>query len=178
MYKKSAIKKISCVLLIVLLCILAACTAPTPIQTEPIQATSQTVPTQADGFSPHQELIATEAKFSLGFLGRGIGIVEKLLECYNISAFANLHNDLLKFYVELGFIGLGLYLASYIMMFLIAERYFGKSSMSYLFLVSIYTIIIFATDNISIYLIYLIPMYVTMFAVLSPEETSNVKRLE
>lgn len=65
MYKKSAIKKISCVLLIVLLCILAACTAPTPIQTEPIQATSQTVPTQADGFSPHQELIATEAKFDM-----------------------------------------------------------------------------------------------------------------
>lgn len=66
MYKQRIKKRFLIITLAFLLLIsLTACTAPTPIQTEPIQATSQTVPTQADGFSPHQELIATEAKFDM-----------------------------------------------------------------------------------------------------------------
>ena len=120
--------------------------------------------------------IAAEAEFSLGYLGRGLGIVEQLLEYYNISSYVNLHNDLLKFYIELGFGGLILYLTSYGIVFIFAEKYFGKSRMCYLFLIAIYTVIIFATDNTSIYMIYLIPMYVTMFAVLSSEETLRAKK--
>lgn len=120
--------------------------------------------------------IATEADFSLGYFGRGIGIVEQLLECYNIAAFQNLHNDLLKFYIELGFLGLFLYLGSYGIMFMMAGKYFGKSCMCYLFLISTYTMIVLATDNISIYMIYLIPMYVTMFATLSSGEIIEYKK--
>lgn len=118
--------------------------------------------------------MAAEAEFSLKYLGRGIGIVEQLLEYYNVHAYVNLHNDLLKFYIELGFLGLFIYLASYGIMFFVAEKYFGKISMCYLFLIVTYSMILFATDNTSIYLIYLIPMYVTMFAVLSSGETFRV----
>lgn len=119
--------------------------------------------------------MAAEADFSLGYLGRGIGIVEQLLEYYNVSAYVNLHNDLLKFYIELGFVGLVLYLASYGVMFLLTEKHFGKSSMCYFFLITTYSMILFATDNTSIYMIYLIPMYLTMFAILSSGETLEVK---
>lgn len=56
MYKTIRFTRTVCFLLTLLLCLLSACTAPTPMQTEL---------TQADGFSPHQELIATEAKFDM-----------------------------------------------------------------------------------------------------------------
>ena len=120
--------------------------------------------------------IADEAQFSLGYFGRGLGIVDQLLEYYNVASYALLHNDLLKFYIELGFIGLFLYLASYGMMFFLAEKYFGKSCMCYLFLITIYTMIIFATDNTSIYMIYLIPMYITIFATLSSKKIQDNKK--
>lgn len=121
--------------------------------------------------------IAAEADFSLGYFGRGIGIVEKLLEYYNVSTYVNLHNDLLKFYIELGFIGLAIYLVSYGIMFFLTDKYFGKISMCYLFLITAYTMILFATDNTSIYMIYLIPMYVTMFAVLSSGKKISAKKV-
>lgn len=121
--------------------------------------------------------MAAEAEFSLGYFGRGIGIVEKLLEYYNVSTYVNLHNDLLKFYIELGFVGLAIYLTSYGIMFFLAGKYFGKSNTCYLFLITAYTMILFATDNTSIYMIYLIPMYVTMFAVISSDEGISAKKV-
>ena len=60
-------------------------------------------------------------------------------------------------------------------MFLLTEKHFGKSSMCYFFLITTYSMILFATDNTSIYMIYLIPMYLTMFAILSSGETLEVK---
>ena len=117
--------------------------------------------------------MASEAEFSLGYLGRGIGIVEQLLEYYNVSTYVNLHNDLLKFYIELGFMGMFFYLLSYGVMFFLINNRFGKSQMSYFFAISAYTVMLFATDNTSIYMIYLIPMYVTMFTVLASEGTKK-----
>lgn len=111
--------------------------------------------------------MAKEAWFSLSYLGKGLGNVEHLLECWNISTFVNLHNDLLKFYIELGFLGLGIYLMSYGVMFALSKLWFGKSQMCFLFGIMTYTFVLFATDNVSIYLIYLIPLYSTIFAVLS-----------
>ena len=121
--------------------------------------------------------MASEARFSVGYFGKGLGSVENILECWNISTFVNLHNDLLKFYIELGFIGLIVYLLSYGIMFLLSEKWFGKSQMSFLFGIVTYTFILFATDNVSIYMIYLIPMYSTFFAVLS-RKSNDESRIE
>lgn len=120
--------------------------------------------------------MATESSFSLGYFGRGIGIVEQLLEYYNVSTYVNLHNDLLKFYIELGFIGLLIYLLSYGIVFWWVNKHFGKSKMCYFFAISAYTLMLFATDNTSIYMIYLIPMYVTMFAVLASERQVKIEK--
>lgn len=117
--------------------------------------------------------MANEFEFSLGYLGEGIGIVEYLLEHWNISTYSNLHNDLLKFYIELGFLGLLLFLISYGVMFHLVEKNFGKIQMNFFFAISVYSMILFATDNVSIYMIYLLPVYSTFFAVLSSDR--NVK---
>lgn len=111
--------------------------------------------------------VINQYEFSPGYWGKGLGVIENLLECWNIETFANLHNDLLKFYIELGFWGLVVYLLSYYLMFILAERNAGKTVLCYLLGIMVYTVVLLATDNVSIYLIYLIPFYSTIFAALS-----------
>lgn len=111
--------------------------------------------------------MAQEAKFSLGYFGNGLGMVEQLLEHWNIMTYVNLHNDILKFYVELGFLGFFIYLLSFGIMFWLAEKKFGESKMSFLLVLSVYTLVMFMTDNVSIYMLYLVPLYSTFFAVLA-----------
>lgn len=114
---------------------------------------------------------------SIIVFGKGIGIVEKLLEYWRLFGFNNLHNDLLKFYVEIGIVGLSLYLFSYgISMKMIGTR-FGNKPMSLFLVMAIYSVALFATDNVSIYIIYLIPMYSIYFAALSVKEQEDMKQV-
>ena len=99
------------------------------------------------------ERIMNEFKFSLGYMGKGLGVIENLLEHWNIPTFANLHNDLMKFYIEIGFWGLFIYLLSYYVMFYLTEKIAGDSAMMYLLGILSYTFVLFATDNVSIYLV-------------------------
>lgn len=119
--------------------------------------------------------MAKEAVFSPFYFGRGLGTVEMLLEHWNVTAFANLHNDLLKFYIEIGFIGVLIYLISFALMFHYAQKWFGKSQMCCLFGICVYTMILFATDNVSIYMLYLIPLYSIFFATLSPKKYEKIE---
>ena len=120
--------------------------------------------------------MAQEAEFSLGYFGKGLGMVEQLLEHWNILTYVNLHNDLLKFYVELGFIGFFVYLLSYGIMLYVAEKKFGESKMSFLLVLSVYTMVMFMTDNVSIYMLYLVPLYSTFFAVLASKKENAVEK--
>ena len=106
--------------------------------------------------------------------GKGLGIVEELLAAWRVKDFANLHNDLLKFHIELGFVGLLLLLTSYGVAFYLVEKKYSASKMKMFLSMAIYTMILFATDNVSIYVIYLIPVYSIYFAVLSENREKNV----
>lgn len=117
-------------------------------------------------------------EFSAGLLGEGLGVVENLLGFWNIEVFANLHNDLLKFHIELGFSGLCLYLVSYCLMFHIIGKKFGEEKMGFLLAVSAYSIILYATDNVSIYVMYLLPMYSVFFTALSQNGKSQPEEKE
>lgn len=119
--------------------------------------------------------MANEFDFSLGYLGNGIGIVEHLLKCWNISEFANLHNDLLKLYIELGFLGLLIYMVSYWVVFQLIDRWFDSSKMSFFLGISVYSMLLFTTDNVSIYIMYLFTLYCICFTVLSADKLVKKK---
>lgn len=106
--------------------------------------------------------------------GDGLGIVEMLLSSWNIEKFSNLHNDLLKFHIELGFLGFLLFLISYGVVFYIIEKKYGKLQMKLFLSMAVYTMMLFATDNVSIYIIYLIPVYSIYFAVLSGNHKKEI----
>lgn len=106
--------------------------------------------------------------------GQGLGIVEELLAAWRVEDFSNLHNDLLKFHIELGFAGLLLFLVSYGIIFYLIEKKYSASAMNLFVSMAIYTMMLFATDNVSIYIIYLVPVYSIYFAVLSEQKKENV----
>lgn len=108
--------------------------------------------------------------------GNGLGIVEMLLSAWNVEKFSNLHNDLLKFHIELGFVGLLLYFISFAVAFYLVEKRFGSKAMSLFVSMAVYTILLFFTDNVSIYIIYLIPVYSIYFAVLCENSREKVMK--
>ena len=110
-------------------------------------------------------------------LGNGLGIVEKLLEYWILVGFNNLPNDLLKFYLEIGIVGLSLYLLSYGTAIKLIGNKFGNKTMSLFLVIGIYTIALFATDNVSIYIIYVFPMYSIYFAVLSAKKQEEITQV-
>lgn len=114
-------------------------------------------------------------EFSTGLFGNGLGVVEHILACWDIDVFANLHNDLLKFYIELGILGFLMYLFSYFVLYHLVAKNFGNSKMCFVLGISIYTIFLYATDNVSIYVMYLLPMYSVLFSVLLSEEQRKLQ---
>ena len=62
-----------------------------------------------------------------------------------------------------------IYLLSFYVIFHTASMRAKKSVLIYLLGIMCYTIVLFATDNISIYLVYLVPFYTTIYGVLSNE---------
>ena len=106
---------------------------------------------------------------SVLYLGKGLGYVVDILESWNIPTYGNLHNDLLKFYIELGFWGLLLFLISYGVIFHLTEKKFGASQMCLLFVMTIHSMMLYMTDNVSIYMLYLVPVYSIFFAILNSD---------
>ena len=94
------------------------------------------------------------------FLGLGMGWVRTKLEEINSVAFGNLHNDLLASFLEIGFIGFGVWLVSYLIMIRWIEC---KNDVPYekrclLLTLIVYTVINYMTDNILIYISYWLPL--------------------
>ncbi|HEW2160755.1 TPA: O-antigen ligase family protein [Streptococcus pneumoniae] len=93
------------------------------------------------------------------FMGRGIGFVTKWMDnnwmTLNINGLTGtmgIHNDILKYYIEIGFVGLFIYF--YTLLYRNAKRIFvkigHKESFIY-FVLIMFQMLIWFTDNISIY---------------------------
>ena len=93
---------------------------------------------------------------SVSFEGQGWGFVTRYIDLYSMSMYrlqiGGLHNDILKIYIELGFIGFILYFGTFL---IFIPRYLYKkyspSISFYFWFVQLYLIIIYLTDNAMIY---------------------------
>ncbi|MGV8983637.1 O-antigen ligase family protein [Clostridium sp.] len=107
-------------------------------------------------------LFIDDYKFRIGYLGKGLGYVLYKLNKLSISDFSNLHNDILMFYIEMGFIGnLFFYGINFKNLKYLQDRYINSFYIYYIFM--IYNYILLFTDNISIYMYYLFPVYLIIF---------------
>ena len=66
---------------------------------------------------------------------------------------------------------------SYGVTFYLAEKRFGKSQMCGLLAMTVHSMVLFMTDNVSVYVLYLVPVYSICFAmIVSKEKQSAVLR--
>lgn len=112
--------------------------------------------------------IAPFYEWGLLYLGKGIGFVTNYLNELQIPGFANLHNDLLRTYIEVGFWGFGLCVVSY---FCIIYKVKNTSSIYdarkvLLICLVVYTFMNFLTDNILIYINYWFPVYMLFLGII------------
>ena len=97
--------------------------------------------------------IANLAEFKLGFLGIGRNGVARLLSSeYVYLGVGGVHNDILKMYVENGFVMFGLWLIYYIVyLFHKYKKTYGLSPAVMYFLTTVYTFFLYTTDNTEVY---------------------------
>ena len=97
--------------------------------------------------------ISSEYEFSVGFLGKGISYSQRFMwnEWSNIkdlSAATNLHNDILSYYIGLGFIGfVGFFGLFFVGQTVLLKRWFSVKSALFAFALSSYYFVIMATSN-------------------------------
>lgn len=110
--------------------------------------------------------------FSPYYLGIGFGGVKNLLNTYNSEFFGRLHNDILMYYIELGFWGFLVYFSSFFSIFyrMIKQRKINYSKAVLLVILITYTYLCYCTDNISIYISYLFPFYLVLGTCLFRED--------
>ena len=111
------------------------------------------------------------------FLGEGIGTANKMIYEFVdpglIWAFENPHNDLLKLFLELGSIGLVMFMISYFVVFKIAEKKITQRALSQLFVIFVYFVLLMTTDNVSIYILFLVPMHSICLALLGEKKENE-----
>ena len=87
-------------------------------------------------------------EFNPGFLGNGIGFVTYQLNTFIKIGVAAIHNDFLQYYIDLGFWGYIVWLAS---ITLVRVLYFGKKgnidNAIITFMLTVYLVIVSSTDN-------------------------------
>ncbi len=115
--------------------------------------------------------------FGVHYLGRGIGSARTIVESFGFENYKLLHNDILSFYIELGFMGVFIFWGIYAAIFWNLINKINTDKMVILLALFIYTIIIFMTDNISIYVNYFYPFYILLFSLMDKGTLSEEKKI-
>lgn len=109
--------------------------------------------------------ICTYAEFKADFLGVGLGSTSKLMEVYTGWSIATIHSDILRMFVEIGFIGFILWLWYYILYSYksICKELSIKVGITY-FILTMYLYLLHFTDNT---VTYFVTQYVYMLIIIS-----------
>ena len=105
--------------------------------------------------------------------GKGLGDVVNCLGELQFPSFTtNLHNDLLKVYIEIGSLGYLIWLIShfYICGWVYKKRKLSFGKAFFLVTVMIYTLLNYMTDNIMVYINYWFPAYLVIFSAIYSDE--------
>ena len=115
------------------------------------------------------EVFRDFAEFDIRFTGRGLGFVLTKLDQLRVfmregAWFGNLHSDFFAGYLELGFIGYGVWIYSYFRSFRKFTQNAEEDDRPFLFALAaiLYTFVMFLTDNVLIYIEYWLPLNIML----------------
>lgn len=117
--------------------------------------------------------VSTYAEFKLNFLGVGLGTTSKLMDVYTKWPVATIHSDILRMFVEIGFIGFILWLWYYLIYSYdsIYKLFSTKVAITY-FILTMYLYLLHFTDNT---VSYFATQYVYMIIIISTSNKENNK---
>lgn len=119
------------------------------------------------------------------WLGKGLGNVVNVLGQLQYPNYTtNLHNDLLKVFIEIGTLGYAIWIASHFVTcyWISKKKNLGFKKSLFLYLVMIYTLLNYTTDNIMVYVNYWFPAFLVLLTVIfsddaeEPEDESDSKK--
>lgn len=111
--------------------------------------------------------------FDIGYVGLGTGFLSKYFEhAYSSGNIAvlGLHNDILKRYIELGFIGFGFYLIYYFIYSPLKLSKINPLLSIYFIIFQCYAFITYATDNTSEYTCFQISLFLVPLSLLGTQK--------
>lgn len=128
------------------------------------------------GRNYYYSVMSDHAHFGIDFIGLGRNACQYIISHeYQYFHIGNIHSDILRMYIECGMvlfiIWLGYYL--YIEPFIILKSY-GTKAACFLFSITIYTFIVYFTDNTELYLMNNY-FYILTFLTFLYSEKSNLK---
>lgn len=112
------------------------------------------------------------------WLGKGLGDVVNLLGVLQYPNYTtNLHNDLLKVFIEIGTLGYVLWIASHFVAcyWISKKKNLGFKKSLFLYLVMIYTLLNYTTDNIMVYVNYWFPAFLVILTVVFSDNTGELE---
>ena len=112
------------------------------------------------------------------YWGRGSGWVLNWLESAGIPNFSNLHNDFLTAYIELGFWGFGLWVLAFQLVLLKVEKKKGLYISNIVAALFAFMFINLLTDNIYLYITFLVPFYIVLLYVIFDDKTKSIVLIE
>lgn len=119
--------------------------------------------------------IETQYNFSVSYWGHGMGFVSIWMDnnwmnlgIAGLTQSIGIHSDVLKFFIDLGFVGFVFYFGYYLVYLTrkIGKKFGIKSSILYL-VIMIIQLLIYFTDNISIYHNYQWIMYLMIYSLVA-----------
>lgn len=118
-------------------------------------AISKTIGFDLSGRGYYYAIMSQFAHFGPDYLGLGRNACQVIFtEDFKYFKVSNLHSDILRMYVECGFWLFGMWCLFYlIIMPLWIYKKYGSKSAKFVMIVTIYTFIVYSTDNIELYLI-------------------------
>ena len=133
------------------------------------------------GRNYYYEALAGKCEFSPWFLGLGRNAVATLFATeFEYFHVGNVHSDILRMYAECGFIVFGLWLWVYWWALPRAiEKRFGYQAMEFYLLCTVYTFVVYITDNTELYLVnQYFYMLMPMFVAINAESISRYTRFQ
>lgn len=103
--------------------------------------------------------------FSPTYMGSGIGTVIGMVKSLEYPSYQLLHNDILMFYIELGFIGFLIFWLIFGGVLKQLSKTLSADGFVLIATLLFYSFLVYTTDNISIYFNYSYSLYVIIFMV-------------
>lgn len=132
----------------------------------------------AKGRENYYTYFTNKTSFSIDYIGYGLGYISKYIETHNpFNGIMAIHNDILRIYLELGFLGSLIFFILYYSINIYKHNKFSPVLGKYFILCNIYSTITYFTDNTLYYIFIQLSIVIIPFTLYFQSKDINIIKL-